>query len=237
MILKHRKIKVILFCDSFNKLNSLEILLKKEEHEVYVCHRYKDYIVILGQVVIDVILLDLDMANGSGIRFLNAVKNNKIMSKIPIVIITLDKKSSSFSQALNLGATEFIIKSFDNVKIKEKLTYFTSYLTLSDMQMIIKKVCLSDPTSFVGPGAFVSLQEKYDCYPILFDLDEKKGNLLIKKEMSIKKMKTATDQVIEDSSILYLKSSLRWFPIWPNRKYEPTWEENINELVEIDIKI
>ena len=60
---------------------------------------------------IDVILLDWNMPNMTGLEFLQWNFDNNI-DDCPIVIMTTENKPENIRQALQLGASEYIMKPF-----------------------------------------------------------------------------------------------------------------------------
>lgn len=57
-----------------------------------------------------VILLDLKMPKVDGMEVLQRVKQDSLMSKIPVVILTSSKESPDVSRAYALGANSYIVK-------------------------------------------------------------------------------------------------------------------------------
>lgn len=72
----------------------------------------------------DLILLDWNMPNMSGLEFLEFNSSNNLTST-PIVMMTTENKPDYIARALELGAVEYIMKPFTDdileMKIKEAL--------------------------------------------------------------------------------------------------------------------
>jgi len=67
----------------------------------------------------DVILLDLILPKVSGQEVLQHMNENKLIKKIPVVVLTNVSDGSSLKECMDLGAKEYIIKanfSFDEME-------------------------------------------------------------------------------------------------------------------------
>jgi CheY-like chemotaxis protein len=58
----------------------------------------------------DLIFLDLNMPVMNGQQFLNEIKKDKILSHIPIIILSTSSHSGTIEQTKELGAKDFITK-------------------------------------------------------------------------------------------------------------------------------
>src|SRR4030065_1692542 len=61
----------------------------------------------------DVIMLDLMMPHASGFDILNAMRANKKMRYIPVIVLTSSTDAETKLKALELGATDFLGKPVD----------------------------------------------------------------------------------------------------------------------------
>jgi DNA-binding response OmpR family regulator len=57
-----------------------------------------------------IIFLDLNMPKMNGKQFLAAIKQNKVLSKIPIVIFTTSQREKDSVETINMGASYFLTK-------------------------------------------------------------------------------------------------------------------------------
>lgn len=68
-----------------------------------------------------VILLDLVMPNCDGFQFMEKVKDDPILSNIPIVVLTGGSDKNLEAESLALGAVDFLTKPFNPAIVKAKL--------------------------------------------------------------------------------------------------------------------
>lgn len=90
-------------CEFVEASNGKEALFRLQEHKV------------------DLILLDWNMPELSGIDFLKKVREMEQHKDLPIVMVTSEAAKYSVIEALKNGATDYIIKPVNEKIFKEKL--------------------------------------------------------------------------------------------------------------------
>jgi len=70
---------------------------------------------------IDLIISDQNMPRMTGLEFLKKIKEQEQFKKIPFVIATSSTDKSLILEALNLGASDFITKPFEEELLLKKL--------------------------------------------------------------------------------------------------------------------
>lgn len=73
------------------------------------------------EVVPRLIFLDLNMPAMNGFQFLEHVKDNDELSKIPVVVFSTSSNSSDVQQTKKLGAIDFFTKPTSFLKLKQLL--------------------------------------------------------------------------------------------------------------------
>ena len=77
--------------------------------------------VILNNKV-DLVLLDWNMPNLSGIEFLRHVRSMEKYRDIPIIMVTSEASKLNVVEAVKAGATAYITKPFSEKKFMEKIS-------------------------------------------------------------------------------------------------------------------
>ncbi len=70
----------------------------------------------------DIILLDLNMPKMNGMDVLRAMNVNRMIEKIPVIIISAEEDDSIISQAYKLGATDFITRPFRACVVQNRVS-------------------------------------------------------------------------------------------------------------------
>src|SRR5687768_14492290 len=80
-----------------------------------------------------IILLDLNMPVMNGIEFLEAVKKDKRVRRIPVVMLTTSDDHEDKLDSFNLGAAGYMAKPVDYRQFVEVMRSIDAYWTLSQM--------------------------------------------------------------------------------------------------------
>ncbi|MFH1150959.1 MAG: response regulator [Actinomycetota bacterium] len=80
-----------------------------------------------------IILLDLNMPRMSGIEFLQVIKQDDILKRIPVVVLTTSKDERDRVDSFNLGVAGYMIKPVDYMQFVEVVKAIDLYWTLSEL--------------------------------------------------------------------------------------------------------
>jgi CheY-like chemotaxis protein len=79
------------------------------------------------------ILLALNMPDGSAFHFLEALKADETLRMIPVVALAESNEKSEVSASFALGAAGYMIKSADPAKLHEDMAAVCTYWALSEL--------------------------------------------------------------------------------------------------------
>jgi two-component system alkaline phosphatase synthesis response regulator PhoP len=103
----------------------LEYNLKLDGFQVYLAEDGAAGLKLAREKKPDVILLDWLMPEMNGLRVLEELKNDSSTQNIPVFMLTAKGMLNDVTQALDMGADDYITKPFDPIQlgktIKEKL--------------------------------------------------------------------------------------------------------------------
>lgn len=80
-----------------------------------------------------IILLDLNMPIMNGIEFLQAVKNDILLKRIPVVVLTTSKEEQDKISSFDLGVAGYMAKPVDYRHFVEVMRTFDAYWTISEV--------------------------------------------------------------------------------------------------------
>lgn len=80
-----------------------------------------------------VILLDLNMPKMNGVEFLQIVKDDVSLKKIPVVVLTTSNEERDIIESFKLGVAGYIVKPVDYRKFVEAIRTIDLYWTLSEL--------------------------------------------------------------------------------------------------------
>ena len=78
----------------------------------------------------ELIFLDWNMPRMNGYDFLKELKGNDLFKSIPIIMTTAERERKSIIAALSAGASDYIVKPFNQEIISEKIKKFSSLQSL-----------------------------------------------------------------------------------------------------------
>ena len=79
-----------------------------------------------------IILLDLNMPKMNGIEFLERIKHNNVIKRIPVIILTTSKEEQDRVKSFNAGVAGYMIKPVDDLQFVEVMRAIDLYWTLSE---------------------------------------------------------------------------------------------------------
>jgi CheY-like chemotaxis protein len=80
-----------------------------------------------------IILLDLNMPIMNGIEFLQAVKRDNELRRIPVVVLTTSEEQQDKVDSFNLGVAGYMAKPVDYRQFVEVMRSINTYWTISEM--------------------------------------------------------------------------------------------------------
>ena len=119
----------LLVQDAFTEIrldNPLDFVADGVELMDYL-HRRGAYAHLAGAKLPGLILLDLNMPRKDGREALNEIKQDEMLRKIPIVVLTTSRADEDLLASYNLGANSFIVKPVTFDKLVEVIRVVTDY--------------------------------------------------------------------------------------------------------------
>jgi CheY-like chemotaxis protein len=113
---------------AFKELNIQNRLLHTVNGE-----RALQYLKSRGNEKPAIILLDLNMPRMSGIEFLEAVKADEALRKIPVVVLTTSGEQQDIEKSFRQSAAGYIVKPADYKKFLDAVDTIIRYWRLSEL--------------------------------------------------------------------------------------------------------
>ena len=114
--------KIVIVEDDAILLKALNLELLSNGFEVLSAINGESGLVLIKKEKPDMILLDLIMPKMGGFEVLEALKKNRKLSKIPVVVLSNLSQKADIEKAKNLGAVDFYEKARTDLnKLVEKI--------------------------------------------------------------------------------------------------------------------
>lgn len=111
--------RILVVEDDRGLREGIELALRREDLVFFLCESIaKAKEELAGKDTFDLILLDLNLPDGSGYDLLKEVKNN---GNIPIIILTANDFEIDEVKALELGAEDYITKPFSLMVLRARI--------------------------------------------------------------------------------------------------------------------
>jgi diguanylate cyclase (GGDEF)-like protein len=107
-----RKFRVLIVDDDVDSVDLLWRWLAMEGYDVSIARTGAEALQTIASARPDLVLLDLLIPPPDGLAVIRAVKRDRDMSTIPIVVMTVKRDMASKIEALRTGADDFIVKPF-----------------------------------------------------------------------------------------------------------------------------
>ena len=117
------KQRILAIDDNADIRELIAFILRRENYEVTTASNGMAGLEMIKSAKPDLIILDVVMPEFSGYDVLNAVRSDKSskVRDIPVLMITSKSSTDDIDQALELGATAYIVKPFRPAKLVTKV--------------------------------------------------------------------------------------------------------------------
>jgi len=116
--------KKIILVDDFNFFLLAAKSRLEKDYDIYTARSDTALYSILEKVYPDLILLDISMPDKNGFEIIKELKESKLYSKIPVVILTCKDDQDSMVKAMELGAADYLVKPVTEKMISENIESF-----------------------------------------------------------------------------------------------------------------
>jgi signal transduction histidine kinase len=119
-----------------NRINRLKLshTLEQQGHTVWLAENGRQALEMLGQRTFDVVLLDLIMPEMDGYETLQRMKADASLRHIPVIVITALDELESAVRCIEMGAEDYLPKSFNPVFLKARLEASLRKKKLRDLE-------------------------------------------------------------------------------------------------------
>lgn len=105
--------KILVVDDSSTMRMLVKMSLKTfKDYDVFEANDGVGAIESCSNVNFDLIITDLNMPEMNGFDFIKYIRKNPHYKEVPIIVLTTEGRDDDKNQAMELGATEYIVKPF-----------------------------------------------------------------------------------------------------------------------------
>ena len=126
--------KTILIVDDSSSLRSVVgTALKGAGYDVIEAEDGRDALTKLNGQKIHLIISDVNMPNMNGIEFLQNVKQDPLLRRIPVIVLTTSEEQQDKMRSFDLGVAGYMTKPVDYRQFVEVVRSINLYWTISEL--------------------------------------------------------------------------------------------------------
>ena len=120
--------KIVVVDDSILNLRIIEKYLGNNYIEIIKCSDSQKALDIIKQELPDLVLLDIHMPNLTGIDLLKQMRQDTLLSFIPVIFVTASEEKVHLQLAYNLGTVDYIHKPIVKEELIAKVQNYLFYI-------------------------------------------------------------------------------------------------------------
>ena len=113
--------KILIVEDDFALADNMQALLKIKGYEVHFAADGEAGVELARKVLPDVVLLDVMIPKISGFDVCRTLRSEPKTAKIKVIMVTGLGRMGDVEKAFSCGASEYLIKPFDNDRLLKKV--------------------------------------------------------------------------------------------------------------------
>jgi DNA-binding response OmpR family regulator len=113
--------RILVLDDDAGARTLLEIMLSRSGFTVALVNDADEALDSIHQSLPDLVISDISLPGMSGIEFVQILRQEEGMSKLPVIILSAHHDEPTIKKALDAGATEFMKKPLKMDGLREKL--------------------------------------------------------------------------------------------------------------------
>jgi DNA-binding response OmpR family regulator len=113
--------KILIVDDEPNILLSLDFLMRRNGHVVFIARNGTEAMEILGKETPNLVLLDIMMPDVDGYQICSHIKSTDSLSHTKVIFLSAKSKESDVQYGLSLGADAYLTKPFSTRTLTQKI--------------------------------------------------------------------------------------------------------------------
>lgn len=105
--------RVLIVDDNELNRDMLARRLERKAYEVIVARSAREAIKRISEERLDLVLLDIEMPEMSGLEALKTIRESRSATELPIIMVTARNQSDDVVKALSMGANDYVTKPVD----------------------------------------------------------------------------------------------------------------------------
>ena len=116
------KARILIVEDEPNIVESLSFILRRAGFEVDTVTDGAEALDRVRRQAFEVLVLDIMLPGMNGLDVLKAIRSDRVLAKLPVVVLTAKGQANDRRTAEAIGASAFITKPFSNADVVERVS-------------------------------------------------------------------------------------------------------------------
>lgn len=143
-----KKYRILIVDDEKHIVDLIRLSLANNRYDFYEAYDGKEALLMIGNIVPDLIILDLMMPEISGVEVTKRLKENPLTQNIPIIILSAKGQIEDKTEMLKLDIDDYISKPFDPLELEARVS-----------NKLRKKMDMYSQNSITGLPSVIMTQE------------------------------------------------------------------------------
>lgn len=195
------KYKVLIVEDDIALSKGISLALKCKDYDIFIADTLNGAIKVINEYEIDLIILDINLPDGSGLDLLSRVRKQ---SQVPIIMLSANDTESDIVTGLELGANDYVTKPFSLMILRARVNAQLRNSNFSGKAIIIDDFQFDFESMEYKKGNIVIELSKTE-QKLLKVLIENKGNVLERDQLMDKIWTDGCDFVDENALSVTVK--------------------------------
>jgi DNA-binding response OmpR family regulator len=118
--------RILIVEDEPNIVESLSFILTKAGFDVETLTDGAEALDRLRRQSFAVLVLDIMLPGMNGLDVLKAIRSDRVLAKLPVIVLTAKGQASDRKAAEAIGASAFITKPFSNAELVDRVARFAT---------------------------------------------------------------------------------------------------------------
>ncbi|MGO3751676.1 MAG: response regulator transcription factor [Peptoniphilaceae bacterium] len=208
------KYNILIVEDDKALCNGISLALKSDKYNFFTAHNISDAKKLLNNGGFDLVILDINLPDGSGLDLLTEIKNIK---NIPVILLTANDIEIDIVTGLEMGADDYITKPFSLMVLRARVnTQLRKSRVKPDLIQVDSFIFDFNTMEFRKSGNLIELSKTEQ--KLLHLLIDNKGKTVARENLINKIWPEASDYVDENAlsvAIKRLRDKLEEIPSKP----------------------
>jgi two-component system sensor histidine kinase/response regulator len=192
---------ILIVDDNIKNLQLTATILKDEGYLISLAQNADSALEQLGELIPDLILLDIMMPGMDGLELCRIIKKNDKLSDIPVIFLTARSQTEDLAEGFRAGGVDYINKPFNReellIRVKNHIELASSRKKILEMNMVRDKLYSIIAHDIRSPFSSISLTLSAIANGVLDPGSDDFKEILIHLEKSASETTTLLDNLLE----------------------------------------